>query len=116
MVTRAGFERRLGHSFANVRIHADARAAASARELGARAFTVGSDIVFATGEYEPATLAGQTLLAHELAHVAAHTDAPRGALSVSRQRSPTAPTPQAKPTLQRGKTRISRAPGSRRAS
>jgi outer membrane protein OmpA-like peptidoglycan-associated protein len=35
----------------------------------ARAYTLGSDIVFGAGEYAPETAAGQRLLAHELAHV-----------------------------------------------
>jgi len=63
------FESRLGHDFAKVRIHADGRAAASARAVGALAFTVGHDVVFADGQYAPRSTAGQKLLAHELAHV-----------------------------------------------
>lgn len=43
--------------------------AASARLLGARAYTVGSDLVFEAGEYAPGTAEGRRLLAHELAHV-----------------------------------------------
>lgn len=57
-----------GFDFSRVRIHADARAAESARSVRARAYTVGQDIVFAPGEYAPATSAGRELLAHELAH------------------------------------------------
>jgi hypothetical protein len=67
--TRAFFEPRFGRDLASVRVHADARASLSARELGARAYTVGSDIVFATGAYAPSTGAGRRLVAHELAHV-----------------------------------------------
>ncbi len=36
---------------------------------GARAQTVGSDIAFAPGKYDPASPRGQALIAHELAHV-----------------------------------------------
>lgn len=61
----AGF----GADFNDVRIHTDARAARSAAAVGARAYTVGSDIAFGAGEYDPSASGGQRLLAHELAHV-----------------------------------------------
>ena len=67
--TRAFMEAGLGHDFSRVRIHATGEASQSAQALAARAFTVGSDIVFARGEYAPHTRAGQRLLAHELTHV-----------------------------------------------
>ena len=67
--TRALMERRFGHDFGAVRIHCDGQAAASARAVDARAFTVGRDVVFAAGEFAPESLAGQRLLAHELTHV-----------------------------------------------
>ena len=67
--TRALFEPRLGHDFGNVRIHTGARAAESARAVGASAYTVGRDVVFGEGRYSPDTPAGQRLIAHELAHV-----------------------------------------------
>src|SRR5262249_16075582 len=41
----------------------------SARAVGARAYTVGSDIVFDQRHYAPGTAAGKRLLAHELTHV-----------------------------------------------
>ncbi len=63
------FAARFGHDFSKVRIHADGRAAASARAVGALAYTVGNHIVFAAGRYAPGSAAGQKLLAHELAHV-----------------------------------------------
>jgi hypothetical protein len=40
-----------------------------ARDVGARAFTVGSDIVFDEGQLAPGTAGGDHVLAHELAHV-----------------------------------------------
>lgn len=55
--------------FGDVRIHTDATAARKATELGARAFTVGTHVAFAAGEYRPGTPEGDALLAHELAHV-----------------------------------------------
>ena len=61
-------ESRLGHSFAGVRIHTDAGAAASAAALNARAFALGQHVVFGAGEYQPHTPIGQRLLLHELVH------------------------------------------------
>jgi hypothetical protein len=66
---RAFFEPRFGHDFSAVRIHTDATAAASARAVGALAYTVGRDIAFDAGRYAPGRATGRTLLAHELAHV-----------------------------------------------
>ena len=47
-----------------------------AGDLGARAFTVGSDIVIGAGEPGPGTLHGDALLAHELAHAAQQSSGP----------------------------------------
>ena len=66
--TRAYFEPRFGRDFSGVRVHTDARAAASAAAVQARAYTVGSNVAFGAGEYAPATTQGRELLAHELAH------------------------------------------------
>jgi hypothetical protein len=66
---RAYFEPRFGQDFSDVRIHTDAQASSAARDVEARAFTVGRDIVFGAGEYTPVGDEGQRLLAHELAHV-----------------------------------------------
>jgi hypothetical protein len=68
--TRAFFAPRFGHDFSHVRVHTDAAAAQSARAVDASAYTVGRDIVFASGKYEPDTDNGRRLLAHELTHVA----------------------------------------------
>jgi hypothetical protein len=72
---RASMEPRFGHDFSRVRVHADARAAESARAVDALAYTVGRDVVFGAGQYAPATAQGQKLLAHELAHVVQQGDA-----------------------------------------
>jgi Domain of unknown function (DUF4157) len=74
--SRAVMEPRFGYDFGKVRIHADTRAGESARAVGARAYTVGTNIVFGAGEFAPATNAGQRLLAHELAHVVQQGTAP----------------------------------------
>ncbi len=67
--TRQVMESRFGHQFGAVRIHTDGRADATAKQINARAFTIGRHIGFASGEYQPHTPEGQTLLAHELTHV-----------------------------------------------
>lgn len=67
--TRAAMEKGFGHDFGRVRVHTDARAAESARAVGALAYTVGREVVFGAGRYEPETRAGRHLLAHELTHV-----------------------------------------------
>ena len=64
---RRAMEARFGHDFGRVRLHDDERAADSARQVSARAYTVGEHVVF--GARPSADAAGQRLLAHELAHV-----------------------------------------------
>lgn len=66
---RRALEPRFGQDFSRVRLHTDGRAGASALALGAAAYTVGRDVVFAPGRYRPNTRAGNHLLAHELSHV-----------------------------------------------
>ena len=50
-------------------VHTDATAAAAADELGAAAFTAGTDIYFGDGQYDPGSEEGDALMRHELAHV-----------------------------------------------
>jgi hypothetical protein len=65
---RSYLEPRFGHDFSTIRVHTDATAAASAEAVGARAYTVGNHLAFATGAYAPHTEQGRRLIAHELAH------------------------------------------------
>src|SRR5215211_3320389 len=51
--TRTIMEARFGHDFSDVRVHADEQAHASAVEVGAKAYAVGSDVVFGSGLYDP---------------------------------------------------------------
>ena len=67
---RSRMETALGGDFAGVHVHADDDGARQADALGASAFTVGRDVAFAAGTYQPGTVLGDALLAHELAHVA----------------------------------------------
>ena len=66
---RGFMEKRFGHNFGRVRIHADAVAAAAAQAVDAKAYTLGEHVVFGAGQYAPASDHGRRLLAHELAHV-----------------------------------------------
>jgi Domain of unknown function (DUF4157) len=65
---RGFFGSRFGVDFSNVRLHTGAAANEAAQSIQARAFTVGQDIVFGPGEYQPHTAGGKQLLAHELTH------------------------------------------------
>jgi hypothetical protein len=65
---RSLLEHRFGASLSDVRIHDGAIAADSARKTGAQAFTVGNDIVFGAGYFDPHSRDGLDLIAHEVAH------------------------------------------------
>jgi hypothetical protein len=65
---RRYFEPRFDHDFSGVRLHAGAEASASASSVGALAYTVGKNIVFARARV-PTSLGDRDLLAHELTHV-----------------------------------------------
>ncbi|MDT5083357.1 MAG: hypothetical protein QOJ61_400 [Mycobacterium sp.] len=67
--TRAMFEAAFGRDLSQVRVHTDASAATTARDIRAAAYTVGPHVYFASGQFAPQTPAGSHLLAHELAHV-----------------------------------------------
>ena len=67
----------LGQARADAVIHKDAPADQLARSVGADAVTFGKDIYFAAGRFRPGTSAGDSLLAHELAHVVQQRDSPR---------------------------------------
>lgn len=85
---RRPFERFFGADLSRVRVHDDAAAHASARDLNALAFTLGPNLYFGRGQYRPHTPEGQKLLAHELAHV---VQAGADAGVIHRQPGPAAP-------------------------
>ncbi len=68
-IVRTELETRFRYDFSQVRVHTDALAATSAQAVDALAYTVGKDIVFGAGRYEPHSPQGRRLLAHELTHV-----------------------------------------------
>ena len=75
----------LGDSLDDVRVHHDDHADTLARSVSARAFTTGSDVYFAKGEYRPGSGDGDKLLAHALTHVVQQRGAPTsGPLTVSK--------------------------------
>ncbi|MCM3870563.1 MAG: DUF4157 domain-containing protein [Pyrinomonadaceae bacterium] len=89
--TRARFEPQLGVDLSHVRLHTDSQAASSAHTLNAKAFTLGSDIVFAQGQYSPETEGGQRVLAHELSHVAQQSHGEVSANTIFREDEPDKP-------------------------
>ena len=62
------FEASLGTDLSSVRVHTGAESATAASAVGAKAYTMGQDIHFGAGQYDPSSGAGQHLLAHEVAH------------------------------------------------
>jgi Domain of unknown function (DUF4157) len=79
----------VGDPLNDVTIHADANADQLARSVSARAFTTGTDVFFAAGEYQPSSSSGRELLAHELTHVAQQRGAPTsGPMTVSEPGQP----------------------------
>jgi hypothetical protein len=65
---RGRMESSFGESFSDVRIHTDGYSGSLARGIGSHAFTVGQHVAFAPGRFQPGTVPGDLILAHELAH------------------------------------------------
>jgi hypothetical protein len=72
---RQEMEQRFGRDFSQVRVHTGSIPEQSARDVNARAYTVGHSMVFGAGEFKPGTPEGRRLLAHELTHVAQQSGA-----------------------------------------
>jgi hypothetical protein len=83
--TREQMEGYFGADLSGVRVHDGAAAASLNRELGAQAFTVGKDVYFGEGKYEPGSTQGQATIAHELTHVGQQTGFTPATASVQRQ-------------------------------
>lgn len=73
---RAEMQGRLGHDFSDVRVHTDSAAHDSAKAVNAHAYTVGSNVVFQRDKYDPSSVEGKTMLAHELTHVVQQRSGP----------------------------------------
>src|SRR5688572_21918996 len=63
------FSSRMGYDFSNVKLHTDKKAAESAKDINAKAYTIGNNIVFNEGQYNTDSAEGKKLMAHELAHI-----------------------------------------------
>lgn len=74
--TRSFMETRFGADFSGVRVHTDASAQEMSRDIHAHAFTHGNDIYFNSGQFDPDSSGGRTLLAHELTHTIQQGAAP----------------------------------------
>lgn len=62
------FEASLGADLSGVRVHTGAPSADAAASVGAKAYTMGQDIHFGAGQFDPSSSGGEHLLAHEVAH------------------------------------------------
>jgi hypothetical protein len=96
---RREMEHSLGDDFSGVRVHFGPAADRSARDVGARAYTVGHDVVFGAGRFAPRTSEGRRLIAHELTHVMQQSRTAESRPSAMLQRqatsAPTGPSPKA---------------------
>lgn len=84
---------RFGADFTGVGVHTDARAARLSEQLGARAFTVGDQVFFGPGQFQPRTDAGKHLIAHELTHTLQQRGGARRQVWREPKAKPTAPKP-----------------------
>jgi hypothetical protein len=82
---RQDMEQGFGHDFSQVRVHADAIADQSARDVNAHAYTAGHDIVFRAGQFAPGRSTGRRLIAHELTHFVQQSGGERLPPHVQRQ-------------------------------
>ena len=85
---RVDMEQRLGHDFSKVRVYSGQPVV----DLDASAYTIGNNVVFGAGQYEPRTQAGRRLIAHELTHVAQQSPA------IKIRRGPNPPAPPTPPS------------------
>ena len=90
---RRKFEQGLGADLSAVRVHTGPESVEANKAISARAYTTGSDIHFNKGQYDPGSLEGQHLLAHEVVHtvqqsgVGPHQDDEGGRMKYSHHRS-----------------------------
>ncbi|MFN0194229.1 MAG: DUF4157 domain-containing protein [Aestuariivirga sp.] len=94
--TRTFMESRFRHDFSRVRVHSDAAAVQSARDMNASAYTVGQSIAFGYGKFAPGTHEGRRLLAHELTHVVQQSRIPQPRMLM---REPSDPDSASKPPV-----------------
>ncbi len=66
--TKSFMENAFSTDFSNVKIHNDSQAHQMSQSINAKAFTHGHDIYFGSGQFNPNSYSGKSLLAHELTH------------------------------------------------
>lgn len=76
--TKNEMESSFGADFSKVRIHTDKRAVSMNQTLGAQAFATGNNIYFNQGNFNPNSMGGKHLLAHELTHTIQQGASPQG--------------------------------------
>lgn len=74
-----------GADFSKVNVHDNPGSHQMSSALSAKAFTVGADIYFNKGQYNPGSRAGKSLLAHELTHTIQQGKVNTVAMKVDRQ-------------------------------
>ncbi len=72
---RARLENTAGADLRAVRVHSGRESAEAAVAVRAKAYTFGTDIHFAAGQYDPSSERGQRLIAHEVAHTVQQREA-----------------------------------------
>ncbi|MCW3085143.1 MAG: hypothetical protein JWP12_2509 [Bacteroidetes bacterium] len=65
---KSEMENHLGSDLSGVNIHTSGNAKSMSEDINAKAFTHGQDVYFNQGQYNPASVEGKSLLAHELTH------------------------------------------------
>ena len=90
---RHDMERRFGHDFGRVRVHVGDRAADSAAAVGAAAYTVGQQVVFGRGRFDPVSATGRKLIAHELVHTLQQRGSGNGSGGAPHGNAAQVPTP-----------------------
>ena len=80
---QAKFGKSLGRDLSSVRVHTSPKASLLADKLGARAMTLGANIIFGVNEYKPHTDRGRSLIAHEVAHTAQQGHASAAAIEIA---------------------------------
>lgn len=101
---RCFMESRFQRDFSQVRIHSNTQAGEAARAINAKAFTLGRNIVFGAGLYQPDSASGKKLIAHELAHVVQQNNDSQKILGIQREQ---AESHEVSPPLLAGVERIS---------
>ncbi len=81
---RDRMEDKMGVDLSGIRVHTGEGATKAADGLNAKAFTVGQDMFFGRGQYDPDSTAGQHLIAHETAHTVQQKGGSTGAQRIQR--------------------------------